>query len=445
MDKIIKTILAEWKEKNIPTVIPREINLQDYINTKVNKIIVLNGFRRVGKTYILYGLVNELLNSNSREEVVHINFEDERIPLKTEFLSILLPTAEELFRKKIKYLFLDELHNIPNWSKWLRRIYDNQDIRIFVSGSSSRMSENEIPTELRGRFLEIKIFPLSFKEFLKFKKLDFDFKVLDYSEKEKSLIQKALAEYLTFGGLPEIVLIDENKKFELAQSYYATVIKRDIVERYKIKNEESLKALIKLLLDSKEYSISKSYNNLKSLGYKIGKSTLQKYISYIESSYFAFSLPIFSYKIKDQMQHPKKIYFIDNVFINSISTRFSNNLGRLYENLVAVELRRKRKEFYYWKNTEKEEVDFILKNGSKIEQLIQVCYDISEPDTKKREIRALLKASRDLKCKNLLIINKNHSGEEILEWFGIKRNVKFISLWKWLLEENKEVIRKSKL
>ena len=445
MDKIIKTILAEWKGKNIPAVIPREINLQDYINIKVNKIIVLNGFRRVGKTYILYGLVNELLNSNSREEVVHINFEDERIPLKTEFLSILLPTAEELFRKKIKYLFLDELHNIPNWSKWLRRIYDNQDIRIFISGSSSRMSENEIPTELRGRFLEIKIFPLSFKEFLKFKKLDFDFKVLDYSEKEKSLIQKALAEYLTFGGLPEIVLIDENKKFELAQSYYATVIKRDIVERYKIKNEESLKALIKLLLDSKEYSISKSYNNLKSLGYKIGKSTLQKYISYIESSYFAFSLPIFSHKIKDQMQYPKKIYFVDNAFINSISTKFSNNFGRLYENLVAVELRRKRKECYYWKNNEKEEVDFILKNNAKIEQLIQVCYDISESDTKKREIKALLKASKDLKCRNLLLINKNYSGEEKLEWFGIKRNVKFISLWKWLLEENKEIIRKSKL
>ena len=344
MDKIIKTILAEWKGKNIPIIIPRDINLQDYLNLKINKIIVLNGFRRVGKTYILYGLANELLNFNSREEVIHINFEDERIPLKTEFLSSLLPNAEELFKQKIKYLFLDELHNIPNWSKWLRRIYDNNDIRIFVSGSSSKMSENEIPTELRGRFLEIRIFPLSFKEFLKFKKIDIDFKVLDYSEKERSLILKSLTEYLTFGGLPEVVLIDENKKFELSQSYYSTVIKRDIVERYKLKNEESLKALIKLLLDSKEYSISKSYNNLKSLGYEIGKSTLQKYISYIESSYFAFSLPIFSYKIKDQMQHPKKIYFIDNVFINSISTRFSNNFGRLYENIIAVELMRKRKD-----------------------------------------------------------------------------------------------------
>ncbi|MEK6952269.1 MAG: ATP-binding protein [Nanoarchaeota archaeon] len=433
MDKIIKTILAEWIGKNIPVIIPREINLQDYLNMKVNKIIVLNGFRRVGKTYILYGLANKLLESNSREEVVHINFEDERIPLKTEFLSSLLPTADEIFNKKIKYLFLDELHNIPNWGKWLRRTYDNQNMQIFVSGSSSRMSEEEIPTELRGRFLEIKIFPLSFKEFLKFKKLSFDFKILDFSDKEKPMVLKALKEYLVYGGLPEIVLIDENKKFELAQSYYSTVIKRDIVERYNIKNEESLKALLKLLLDSKEYSISKSYKNLKSLGYEIGKSTLQKYISYIEKSYFAFSLPIFSYKIKDQIQHPKKVYFIDNAFINSISTRFLNNFGRLYENIVAVELKRRRKECYYWKNVEKEEVDFIIKNDTKIEQLIQVCYDLTDPDTKKREIRALLKASKNLKCNNLLLINRDYLGEENSEWFGIKRKIKFIPLWKWLL------------
>ncbi len=434
MNNIIKIILAEWKGKNIPEIIPRDINIQAYLNMKVNKILVLNGFRRVGKTYILYGLANELLKFNSREEIVQINFEDERIPLKTEFLSSLLPTAEEIFNKKIKYLFLDELHNIPNWSKWLRRIYDNQDIRIFVSGSSSRMSEEEIPTELRGRFLEIKIFPLSFKEFLKFKKLSFDFKILDYSEKEKPIILKALTEYIIYGGLPEIVLEDENKKFELAQSYYSTVIKRDIVERYNIKNEESLKALLKLLLNSKEYSISKTYNSLKSLGYKVGKSTVQKYISYIENSYFAFSSPIFSYKIKDQMQYPKKIYFIDNIFINSISTKFLDNFGRLYENIVAVELKRRKKESYYWKNMEKEEVDFVIKGEKEIDQLIQVCYDITDQDTKKREIKAILKASKNLKCNNLLIINQDYFGEEEAEWFGIKKEIKFIPLWKWLLE-----------
>ena len=435
MDSVIRTILTEWKGKSIPLVIPREINLQEYLDMKVNKIIVLNGFRRVGKTYIMYGLADNLFKSNSREEVVHINFEDERIPLKTEFLTGILPAADELFNNKIKYLLLDEVHNIPNWSKWLRRTYDNRNIKIFVSGSSSRMSEEEIPTELRGRFLEIKVFPLSFKEFLKFKKISFNLKTLEYSESEKPIILKALGEYLTYGGLPEVALENENKKFELAQSYYSTVIKRDIAERYKIKNEESLRALLKLLLDSKEYSISKTYNNLKSLGQEIGKSTVQKYISYIENSYFAFSLPIFSYKVKDQIQYPKKIYFIDNVFINAISTKFMNNFGRLYENLVAIELKRRKKESYYWKNPEKEEVDFVIKEDIKVKQLIQVCYDVSDLDTKKRELRALLKASKDLKCDNLLIINRDYSGEEEIEWFGIKGKVKFIPLWKWLLEQ----------
>lgn len=435
MDNTIRTILAEWKTKEIPLVIPRETNILDYLNMKVNKIIVLNGFRRVGKTYLLYGLANHLFKSNSREEIIHINFEDERIPIKTEFLSGILPTADELFNKKVKYLLLDELHNIPNWSKWLRRTYDNRNIRIFVSGSSSRMSEEEIPTELRGRFLEVKVFPLSFREFLKFKEINLNLEGLEYSETEKPILLKALTEYLNYGGLPEVVLENEPKKLELAQSYYATVIKRDIAERYNIKNEESLKTLLRLLLDSKEYSINKTYNTLKSIGQEIGKLTVQKYISYIENSYFAFSLPIFSYKIKDQIQYPKKVYFIDNVFINAISTKFMNNFGRLYENSVAVELKRRKEDSYYWKNTEKEEVDFVLKGDVKVKQLIQVCYDVSDADTKKREVKALLKASKDLTCDSLLIINRDYSGEEELEWFGIKAKIKFIPLWKWLLED----------
>src|SRR3989344_1513692 len=181
---------------------------------KINKIVVLNGFRRVGKTYILYGLANELLKLNSREEVVFINFEDERIPLKTEFLSDLLPTSEEIFNKKIKYLFLDELHNIPNWSKWLRRVYDaNQNMRIFVSGSSSRMSEEEIPTELRGRFLEVKVFPLSFKEFLKFKNFNFSFKNLKILKKRGPFFFKAFSESLFLGGFPKNFFKKKKKNF----------------------------------------------------------------------------------------------------------------------------------------------------------------------------------------------------------------------------------------
>ncbi len=434
MDKTIKTILLEWQKKKLPEIIKRETDLSRYIEIKPPKIIVITGFRRVGKTYAILDLIKNLLREMSREEIIYINFEDERIPTKIGFLTALIPGIKQLFGKEIKFLFLDEIHNIPDWSKWLRRIYDNEYIRLFVSGSSSKMSGQEIPTELRGRFLEIKIFPLSFREFLFFKNLNFELKIIDYVAEEKAKLLKSFVDYLRYGALPEIVLADEDKKIEIAHSYFQTVIGRDIIERYRIKNEEALKAILRLLLNSKSYSISKIYNVLKSLNFEIGKATIQRYLSYIETSYFMLSLPIFSYKVKDQLQYPRKVYFIDNVFITAISTKFSENMGRLYENLVAIELSRKKAqnpiiELYYWRNVQQEEVDFIVKKDIKIEQLIQVCYDIDDLDTKKREIKALFKASVELGCDNLIILTEDY--ENIEQYKGKK--IQILPLWKWLL------------
>jgi len=436
MKEIIKTILASWKSKDLPEIIKRELDLGSYVSLKPRKIIVITGFRRVGKTYAVLDLIKGLLNNNSREEVVYINFEDERIPEKIEFLTQLIPTIKEFFSKNIKFLFLDEIQDIQKWSKWVRRIYDNESFEIFVTGSSSKTSSRHIPTELRGRFLEIKIFPLSFSEFLKFKKEVFDIKTIQYSDNEKGKLMRLLNEYLEYGALPEIVLSRENKKFEISQSYYKTVIRRDLVERYNIKNEEVLKALLRLLLNSKQYSISKLYNTLKSLNYEVGKTTIQKYLGYIEDSYFMFSVPVFSYKVKDQLQYPRKNYFIDNSFINSISTKFSKNFDRMYENIVAVYLLKKFGDnVFYWESEKKEEVDFVIKENIKVSQLIQVCYNISDLETKKREVKTLLKASKELKCKNLLIVNSNYENEKTEEWFGIKGKIKYIPLWKWLLNQ----------
>ncbi|MBW2968877.1 ATP-binding protein [Candidatus Woesearchaeota archaeon] len=427
MEKIIKTILNEWKERKLPQVIPRQKNLLKHIKNK--KITVISGFRRTGKTYLLFHLIKKIL----KEQVVYINFEDERIPLKTEFLSSIMPAIKQTFNKPIKILCLDEIQNIPNWSKWLRRIYDSEKIKIFVTGSSSKMSSREIPTELRGRFLEEKIFPLSFKEFLTFKKINADLKTIDYSENQKAKIILSLKEYLKFGGMPEIVLANENEKTEIIHNYYNTVIRRDIIERFKIRNEESLKALLSLVLNSTSYSISKMYNTLKSLNFEVGKSTTQKYLNYIDNSYLLHTLKLFSYKIKDQLQHPRKIYFIDTGFINTLSSKFSKNLGRLYENTVFIELKRRQltqQEIYYWKNSQHEEVDFVIKESMKIKQLIQVCYDIDDYTTKKREIKALLKASKELKCSNLLVITEDKTGKEKIKG----KIINYISLWKFLLE-----------
>jgi len=433
MDKTIRTILHSWKDRKLPEVIPRDIDLDRYLGMKPRKIIVVTGFRRVGKTYLLFHVLNKILKEKGREQAVFINFDDERIPQKTDFLTALLPTIKMSFSKETDILFLDEIQNMPQWSKWLRRIYDSEDVEIFVTGSSSKVSSREIPTELRGRCLEVAVFPLSFSEFLRFKKVDVDTDAAEYSENERIKISKMLDEYLLYGGMPEVVLASEDKKYEILQQYYGTVVRRDIIERYNVKNEEGLKAMMRLLLNSTQYSISKLHNTLKSLNYGIGKTTLLHYVDYVESSYFMHSLPIFSPRVKDQLQYARKVYFIDCGFINTISTRLSRNMGRLFENVVAVELLRrsfgKDIELYYWRDRAGKEVDFAVKEGLRIKQLIQVCFDIEDIDTKKREINALARAGDELKCKNLSVINGNYEGKEKIK----NKLITFTPLWKWLL------------
>ena len=427
--EIINTILEEWKEREFPEIIEREFSIEKYTGSKVNKIIVLSGFRRVGKTYILLNEIKKLLEKKDRKEVIYFNFEDERIPLKEDFLSGLFPGIIESNKKVPDYVFLDEIQNFPSWSKWLRRVYDMYPkTRFFVTGSSSKMTSNKIPTELRGRYLINRIFPLSFKEFLSFKSI---------KDASKHKLIGYFEEYVYCGGLPEIVLAEENERAEIVKSYYSSVVNRDLIETYSIRNKEAIKAILNLLLNSTSYSYNKMYNSLKSLQYRIGKNTMIEYVSFIEDSFFMFSIPIFSYKVKDRMQYPKKNYFIDNIFISKISSQFSNNYGRLYENLVAVHLLKQREDFFYWKNQKNEEVDFVLLKDKRVKLLIQVCYNINNAEALNREIRSLLKASKELKCRNLIILTKNEEKISEEEWFGIKRKIRFIPLWNICLSEEK--------
>lgn len=221
MIEIIRTILSEWKGRELPEVIERSADLVDYRHIEPRKIIVITGFRRTGKTYLAYLLIKRLLEAEgkSRERVVYVNFEDERIPLETTFLTSLLPAIKKTQTEQLEFLFLDEIQNIPNWSRWLRRVYDTEKIRFFVTGSSSKMTSRELPTELRGRFLEVKIFPLSFREFLRFKEITINEETVEDSEDEKAKLMGALREYLEFLGMPEVVLAGDGKKSELIHSY----------------------------------------------------------------------------------------------------------------------------------------------------------------------------------------------------------------------------------
>jgi len=428
----VKTILHSWIDKKIPAILSRDARLEEYIHATPRKIVVVTGFRRSGKTYLMLKLISNLLLEKSKKEVIYLNFEDERIPRDTKFLSDLMPSIKETFSREPEFLFLDEVQDMPDWSRWLRRIYDTYDVQICVTGSSSKVSSHEIPTELRGRCIEIKVFPLSFKEFLVFKGMHIDRESVQYSENERAKVVKALDEFLYYGGMPEVVLAPEEKKIELLQQYYNTVVSKDITERFRIRNDEALRTLLRLLINSNRYSISKIYNTMKSMGNAVGKTSLANYIGYIESSYFLISVPVLSPKIKEQMQCPRQIYLIDNGFISALSTRFSKNSGRLYENAVALELLR-RADFdttiHYWKDRFGKEVDFAVKTGTEVRQLIQVCSDIAHPETRERETSAILRASTELECDNLLIITGDYEGTEHVH----NKTLQFIPLWKWLL------------
>ena len=251
MNTLLRTLLYEWKDRKLPETFERDVPLDTFPSPKLHNATVITGFRRVGKTYLLYNTIEKLLVTHPREDVVYINFEDERVTTPTtDLLTDLIPEIQAVYGKKPQWLFLDELQLIPSWSKWVRRILDSEPIQIFITGSSSKMSSAELPTELRGRAWEKKVFPLTFAEFLRFKETVIDVKKLDYVKDEAARFRFLFDEYLTFGALPAVVLSPLERKQELLQSYFQTVVQKDITERYRIDNDAALRTLLKLLLNS---------------------------------------------------------------------------------------------------------------------------------------------------------------------------------------------------
>ena len=424
MDTILKTLLYEWRDRTLPSFIKRNQHIDTSLQEGTNNATVVTGFRRVGKTYLVYEAIEELLKTNSKEDVVYINFENEKIiNPTTDLLTNLIPQCQEVFGKKPKYLFLDELQLIPNWSKWVRRILDTEAIQLFITGSSSKMSSSELPTELRGRSWEVKVKPLTFEEFLRFKKIPLDLEKIQYVKDDEAKIRFQYEHYLLFGGLPAVVLTSQEKKQELLQSYFDTVVGKDISERNKIENDLALRTLLKLLLNSNHITISKLHNTFKSMAIPVGKSTIDNYISYIKTSYFMNELHIYNRSVVNQLQYPRKVYFVDTGFITALSTKFSKNMGRLFENAVYNKLSLQNELMYYYKDENGNEVDFAVLEEGKTKALYQVCFDLNDEDTQKREIRSLIKAGEQLSCNNLNLLTLDYPKQ-----LEIPESIKIVSV-----------------
>lgn len=430
--KEVENYLMEFQERALPTLIKRPLNIHS--DRKINVII---GPRRAGKTSYLFQIMEDLIShGKKKEELIYLNFEGTRLfDVKFKELREIISLQKQLFKISADpVIFLDEPQNVVMWERAVRELHD-EGYQIFISGSSSKLLSKEIATSLRGRSLSYLLLPFSFKEFLESKNINTSDKL---STDRITLIKTYLDEYLIFGGFPEVTLQkEEDTKIKILESYFDMTIFKDIVERHQIKDSNLIKWLIKTIASSytKEISINKIYLSLKSQGRKISKDDLYSYASLITDSFFAFYLPKYSGSIRKR-EPLNKVYLCDNGFPKIVES--SKDTGKKMENAVFLELTRNRKpgeELFFWKNVQKEEVDFVLKKGSIIQQLIQVTED--DQEIKEREARSLIKASQELKCQNLLIITKNKESDEEIEWFGTKRNIKCIPLWKWLLKNEK--------
>ena len=391
--EIIKLIITRFHNSELPELIGRKVQLP----TNSKKVISVIGARRSGKTYILYETMKKLLADGiPKENILFINFEDERLQLKISELDLILQAWRELHPKaglSAHYFFFDEIQNIEGWEKFIRRIYDTETQNIFVSGSNSYFVGTDIATSLRGRTLPYEVFPFSFDEYLRFRKIPFDY----YSESNIAKITNALHDYLTQGGFPETIGLAYIRQSELLRTFYYVMLYKDLIERYKITNTPIIKYFVEKLADSvtKPFTINKIYNNLRSQGMKSDKNLLYQYIDHVENIYLAFSLQRYDYSYSARSKSAKKAYYIDNGLLNILTHSFSTNYGKLLENAVYIFLRQQPGNLYennifYFK--EKTECDFIVFDRNEPIHCIQVSYDVSDPETRKREIKGLTEA-----------------------------------------------------
>ena len=382
---------------------------------------IITGVRRCGKSVLAFQL-GQTLN----EKFGYVNFEDERLNIKADELNKVLEAIYSL-KGDVELLIFDEIQNIGGWERFVTRILPSK--KVIITGSNARLMSKEMATFLTGRHLNFVLYPFSFREFLEYKNIKYSKEDI-YLTKNKAKLKDLLKEYISVGGFPSGI---KTGRIFLSETY-KDIVERDVIQRYKVKQSLNLKDLSKYLISN--FASEISYNKLKDIVNVKSANTISNWVSYLENSYIVFKIERFSFKLKESIRAPKKIYSIDTGLCNAISFKFSENFGRLMENLVAVELCRRKSyyypdwEIYYWKDYQQREVDFVIKEGLKVTELIQVTYASGKDEVPEREIKALIKASGELKCDNLTIITYDYEDEGIFDG----KKIKFIPLWKWLLK-----------
>jgi len=427
MRDIFKRLIVDFQERKAGNIHKRDYD----IPLDSGKIVSLIGVRRSGKSYILFYLMEQLKKEISADRIIYINFEDDRLyGTSLKDLDDLIEGYFEIYphnREKKIYIFLDEVQAVEGWEVFVRRINDTLDASIFITGSSAKLLGKEIATSLRGRTISYEIFPLSFREFLRFKCIDVN---LD-SSRSVSYIINSLDQYLLKGGFPEVVEAEENIVKRILSDYADLIVYRDVIERHGITNNALMKILIKYSFSNMGtlLSFNKLYNEYKSRGFRLGKDTLYEYFSYLNDAYALFSIPVFRNSVKEEQRNPKKIYAVDNGFKYIFDPFVSDDYSKLYENCVFIHLRRLTEEIYYFKS--EQEVDFYWSSGGK-RGLVNVSYSINNTKTREREINGLMEAMDYTGTRSSVLITKNSQERISLN----KKEISIVPLYQWLLGDN---------
>ena len=420
--EVLKTIINDQendikKLASSDKIIPREYPSErlKYARGVAN---IITGPRRSGKSVLAFQLIKKQGNFG------YVNFEDVRLKIKAEELNKVLEAIYSV-KGEVKYILFDEIQNVPGWERFISRLVDSKD--IIITGSNSNLLSKELGSSMTGRHLNHVILPFSFREFLAYRRFQYNLS-RGVSTIEKVDLIKQLNDYLYTGGFP--LGIELGKQY--LNDLYTDIIFKDVVIRHKLKLSAKVRDLADYLASMSSSEIS--YNKLRNIIGLSSKHTIKEWVGFLEEAYLIFILKRFSFKKKERIKSPVKIYSIDPGFVavNLVDASISKRM----EEVVSIELLRKKSYFfsylsiYYWKDTSGREVDFLIEENGKVKQLIQVTYVSDKNDIKDREVANLIVASSELHCNDLLVITWDYEAEEKVKG----KKIRFTPLWKWLLK-----------
>lgn len=428
MKQALETLHGDFQERTLPELTMRDCDLAPI----PGKALALIGMRRVGKTYLCYQQINTLLSEGvNPENILYLNFEDDRLYgfQLSDCQTILDVFYSQRPEKKLErcYFFLDEIQNIPDWERFIRRLIDTEQVSVYVTGSSAKLLSVEIASGLRGRSLDREVFPFTFQEYLNAHSISLNTKRVGALTRLK-LNQHAEA-YCRSGGLPEVQMLSTARQKEIIQSYVDAVVLKDVVERHGVTNIEALRALVYHVLrnPATKLSVNKFYLDIKSRGLRVAKDDVYAFIRHLTDAYLIFSLPLWSRSEKKRQVNPKKMYVIDNGVLAAYSTQLTKDQGAYLENLVYITLRRQGDKLGYYETKQGYEIDFVYREKDTT-LLVQAAWSLNNESTREREFRALRQASTELPNSKCVIVTFDEEG------MSEDGTIQILPLWKFLLE-----------